>query len=239
MVIPNQTTLIQQILKEYHTSPIGGHAGVTRTIARISAQYYWVRLKEDVKEFIKSCTICQQAKSSSTLPAGLLNPLPIPNQVWEDIAMDFITGLPTSYGFNVIMVVVNRLSKYAYFKAMKTDYTRNCVAEAFMTYVVKLHGFPKSIVSDRDKDFTSSFWQHFFKLQSTTLAMSSTYHPQSDGQSEVLNKCLEMYIRCFTFENPKSWFKALAWAEYWYNFAFHTSLGMTPFKALYGRGPLH
>ncbi|MCI01082.1 transposon TF2-1 polyprotein, partial [Trifolium medium] len=96
---------------------------------------------------------------------------------------------------------------------------------------------PKSIVSDRDKVFTSAFWQQLFKLQGTSLAMSSAYHPQSDGQTEVLNKVLELFLRCFTFNNPKSWFKVISWAEYWYNTAFQTSIGMTPFKAVYGRDP--
>ncbi|PNX77624.1 Ty3/gypsy retrotransposon protein [Trifolium pratense] len=106
-----------------------------------------------------------------------------------------------------------------------------------MHNIVKLHGMPKSIVSDRDKVFTSSFWQQLFKLQGTSLAMSSAYHPQSDGQTEVLNKVLELFLRCFTFNNPKSWSKVISWAEYWYNTAFQTSIGMTPFKALYGRDP--
>jgi transposase InsO family protein len=106
-----------------------------------------------------------------------------------------------------------------------------------MHNIVKLHGLPKSIVSDRDKVFTSAFWQHLFKLHGTTLAMSSAYHPQSDGQTEVLNKGLELFLRCFTFDNPKSWFKALSWAEYWYNTTLQTSIGMTPFRALYGRDP--
>lgn len=101
--------------------------------------------------------------------------------------------------------------------------------------VVKLHGFPKSIVSDRDKVFTSKFWRHLFKLSETTLAMSSAYHPQFDGQSEALNKCLELYLYCFTFENPKSWFNLLPWAEFWYNSSYHNSIGMTPFKSVYGR----
>ncbi|MCI11779.1 transposon Tf2-1 polyprotein, partial [Trifolium medium] len=127
------------------------------------------------------------------------------------------------------------LTKYGHFLPLKTDYSSRTVAEAFMNNIVKLHGIPKSIVSDRDKVFTSSFWQHLFKLQGTSLAMSSAYHPQSDGQSESLNKCLEMYLRCFTFENPKCWFKTLPWAEFWYNTAYHMNLGMTPFKALYGR----
>lgn len=151
--------------------------------------------------------------------------------------MDFIVGLPNSYGYTTIMVVVDRLTKYAHFVAMKSDFNSKSVAEAFMTYVVKLHDVPRTIVSDRDKVFTSSFWKNLFQLQGTILAMSSAYHPQSDGQSKALNKCLEMYLRCFTFDNPKAWFKALTWAEFWYNTTYHTSIGMTPFKAVYGRDP--
>lgn len=206
-------------------------------MARISPQFYWPSLKRDVKEYIQKCVVCQQAKSNNTAPAGLLQPLPIPNQVWEDIAMDFITGLPTSGGFTVIMVVIDRLTKYAHFVPMKADYTSRSVAESFMTNIVKLHGTPKSVVSDRDKIFTSSFWQQLFKLQGTSLAMSTAYHPQSDGQSEALNKCVEMYLRCFTFDNPKGWSKMLAMAEYWYNSAYQNSARMTPFQALYGRPP--
>ncbi|PNX92889.1 Ty3/gypsy retrotransposon protein [Trifolium pratense] len=228
---------IEQVLFEFHTSPIGGHAGITRTIARIKSQFYWPGMKQDITDYVQKCVVCQQAKTINTSPAGLLQPLPIPAQVWEDIAMDFITGLPPSYGNTTIMVIVDRLTKYAHFIAMKSDYSSKSVAEAFMHNIVKLHGMPKSIVSDRDKVFTSAFWQQLLKLQGTSLAMSSAYHPQSDGQTEVLNKVLELFLRCFTFNNPKSWSKVMSWAEYWYNTAFQTSIGMTPFKALYGREP--
>ncbi|MCH81226.1 retrotransposon protein [Trifolium medium] len=235
LLIPNNSDIIKHILNEFHTSHIGGHAGVTRTMARIRAQFYWKNMREDIKKYVQHCVICQQAKSINSVPAGLLQPLPIPNQVWEDVAMDFITGLPNSFGFSVIMVVIDRLTKYSHFVAQKADYSSKTVAEAFMTNIAKLHGIPKSIVSDRDKVFTSTFWQHLFKLQGTSLNMSTAYHPQTDGQSEALNKCLEMYLRCFTFQNPKGWYKLLPMAEYWYNTAYHTSAGMTPFKALYGR----
>jgi hypothetical protein len=235
IVVPNNQNIINQILKEFHNSHIGGHAGITRTLARIRAQFYWKNMREDIRAYVSQCVICQQAKSINTMPAGLLQPLPIPNQVWEDVAMDFITGLPNSFGYTVIMVVIDRLTKYSHFIAQKADYSSKTVAEAFMNNIVKLHGIPMSIVSDRDKVFTSAFWQNLFKLQGTTLAMSTAYHPQTDGQSEALNKCLEMYLRCFTFQNPKGWYKLIPMAEYWYNTAFHTSAGMTPFKAVYGR----
>jgi hypothetical protein len=229
--------LVEKILEEYHNAPIGGHAGVVRTLARIKAQFYWPKMKEDIKKYVLQCIICQQAKSINVVPAGLLQPLPIPNHVWEDVAMDFITGMPSSRGFTVIMVVIDRLTKYSHFVPQKSDYSSKSVAEAFMEHVVRLHGMPKSIVSDRDKVFTSAFWKQLFKLQGTTLAMSTSYHPQMDGQSEAINKCLEMYLRCFTFDNPKGWYKILVWTEYWYNTAYHTSAGMSPFKALYGREP--
>jgi hypothetical protein len=206
--------LVEKILEEYHNAPIGGHAGVVRTLARIKAQFYWPKMKEDIKKYVLQCIICQQAKSINVVPAGLLQPLPIPNHVWEDVAMDFITGMPSSRGFTVIMVVIDRLTKYSHFVPQKSDYSSKSVAEAFMEHVVRLHGMPKSIVSDRDKVFTSAFWKQLFKLQGTTLAMSTSYHPQMDGQSEAINKCLEMYLRCFTFDNPKGWYKILVWAEY-------------------------
>ncbi|MCH90884.1 hypothetical protein A2U01_0011807, partial [Trifolium medium] len=237
LVVPMGQGLEAKILEEFHKAPIGGHAGIVRTLARIKSQFYWPTMREDIHKYVLQCSICQQAKASNVLPAGLLQPLPIPSQVWEDVAMDFITGLPNSHGFTVIMVVIDRLTKYSHFVPQKSDYSSKSVAEAFMENIVKLHGLPKSIVSDRDKVFTSAFWKHLFKLQGTTLAMSTAYHPQTDGQSEALNKCLEMYLRCFTFDNPKGWYKALAWSEYWYNTAYHNSAGMSPFKALYGRDP--
>ena len=151
--------------------------------------------------------------------------------------MDFIIGLPPSQAFTAIMVIVDRLSKFGHFIPMRYDFNNKQVANAFINNVVKLHGIPKSIVSDRDKIFMSSFWKQLWKLQGTTLAMSSTYHPQTDGQSEVLNKNLEMYLRCFSFNNPSQWSKLLPWAQYWYNTSQHSSIGMPPYKALYGRNP--
>lgn len=198
LVIPADRQIIELLLQEFHASPLGGHAGISRTKVRLASQFYWPTMNRDIKDFVSQCLICQQAKASTARPAGLLHPLPIPAQIWEDISMDFITGLPNSNAYSAILVVVDRLSKYSHFTALKSDYTAAKVAEIFINTMVKLHGSPKSIVSDRDKVFTSQFWQQLFKLSGTTLAMSTTYHPQTDGQSEVVNKCLEMYLRCFT-----------------------------------------
>lgn len=124
-------------------------------------------------------------------PASLLQPLQIPNQNWTDVSMDFIEGLPASQGHSVIMVVVDRLSKYAYFIPMSHPLSAPLVTKAFVSHVIRLHRLPESIVSDRDKVFTSHFRKSLFQLQGTKLCMSSSYHPQSDGQTEVTNRTLE------------------------------------------------
>jgi len=124
--------VVKKILYEFHSTLLGGHSGFTRTLQRIASQFYWHGMQQDIKEFVQSCLICQQAKHDTTLPSCLLEPLPIPDQIWEDVAMDFITGLPSSNGHTVIMVVIDRLSKYAHLASLKSDFNSKQVAELFM-----------------------------------------------------------------------------------------------------------
>lgn len=205
LVVSASSPRIQQLIEEFHSTPQGGHFGFLRTNRRIAENLYWVGMKKHIQNFVKSCDTCQCQKYAALSHGGLLQPLDIPNCIWEDLSMDFITGLPKSNRFEAILVAVDRLSKYVHFLPLKHPYTAKGVAELFAKEVVRLHGIPNSIVSDRDPLFVSHFWQELFKLQGTTLRMSSSYHPETDGQTEVINRCLETYLRCFISEQPRHW----------------------------------
>jgi hypothetical protein len=156
-VLNAASPLCSIIISEFHDTPCGGHAGIKRTLSRVAANFFWQGMRKSVESFVASCLICQQIKYSTQVPAGLLQPLPIPEAVWEDITMDFITGLPPSHGSTVIFVVVDRLSKSAHFGALPTAFTASKVAEVFVSMVVKHHGFPRSIASDCDPIFAAIF----------------------------------------------------------------------------------
>ena len=183
--------------------------------------------------------MCQQAKVEHIKSPGLLQPLPVPTVPWDVISMDFIEGLPLSYKHDVILVLVDKFSKYGHFIPLSHLFSALQVAQAFMTHVYKLHGLPNSIISDRDRIFTSNLWKELFRLSDTQLSMSSSYHPQTDGQTERLNQCLEGFLRCTVHACPRQWFKWLPLAEYWYNTSFHSALQLSPFEVLYGHPPRH
>ena len=149
--------------------------------------------------------------------------------------MAFIEGLPLAGGFNVIMVVVDRLSKYSYFLTLKHPYTAKEVASIFLDRVVGKHGISKFIITDRDKIFLNNFWKELFTTMGTLLKRSTAFHPQTDGQTKRVNRCLETYLRCFCNEQPKKWDKLIPWAELWDNTTFHASTKVTPFQMVYGR----
>ncbi|XP_050387541.1 uncharacterized protein LOC126803864 [Argentina anserina] len=167
-------------------------------------------------------------------PPGLLQPIAIPEQAWQVISMDFIDALPKSEGKTTIWVIIDKFTKYAHFIPISHPYTAASLAKLFVHEVARLHGMPTQIISDRDPVFMSLFWEEFFKLQGTKLSKSSAYHPQSDDQTENLNRTLEQYLRCVVDTKPKEWVAALPWAEWWYNTSHHLAIDMSPFKALYG-----
>jgi hypothetical protein len=173
LVIGNNLALQTKLIATLHDTAVGGHSGIQATYQRAKKLYYWPGMKLAVELFVRQCAVCQQAKHSNTKPAGLLQPLPPPVAPWQEITMDFIEGLPLSDGADVILVVVDRLTKYAHFIPLRHPYTAASVAKAFMDNVVKLHGVPVSIISDRDRVFTSAFWKELIKAVGTKLHYST------------------------------------------------------------------
>jgi hypothetical protein len=201
--------------------------------------FAWTGMKTTVKNFVCSCTICQEAKPDRSRLPGLLQPLPVPDSAWQIVSMDFVEGLPSSSSYNCVLLVVDYFTKYGHFIPLRHPFTAKDVANNFMLHVYRLHGMPSSIVFDRDRIFTSHLWKELFRLADVQLHMSSSYHPQSDGQIERLNQTMETFLRCFVNACPSKWVSWLHLAEFWYNSSPHSAIGRSSFVALYGYEPRH
>ncbi|KAE8815366.1 Alpha-L-fucosidase 2 [Hordeum vulgare] len=218
-------------------SPLGRPRGCAEDPPPSCADFYIPGDWALVRDWVRSCVMCQRNKIEILRPAGLLRPLEVPSQVWVDISLDFIKGLPKVGGKSVILTVVNRFSKYSHFIALNHPYMTASVARAFFDGIVYLHGFPASIVSDRDPVFTSHVWRDLFHLAGVKLRLSTAFHPQTDGQSKVVIRVIAMYLRCVTGDRPRAWVDWLAWAEYCYNTSYNSALHATSFEVVYGRPP--
>jgi hypothetical protein len=180
--------------------------------------------------------VCSRVKAEHQKPAGLLQPLPIPDWKWDKVGMDFIMGLPRiKSGYDSIWVVVDHLTKVAHFIPVKTTYTSVKLAKIYMSWIVCLHGVIKSIVSDRGTQFTSHFWRQLHESLGTRLEFSTAFHPQTDGQTERVNQILEDMLRACALDYGSSWDENLPYAEFSYNNSFQSSIKMSLFEVLYGR----
>jgi transposase InsO family protein len=234
--VPDIESLRETILKEAHDSDCSIHPGSTKMYQDLKQKYWWYGFKRDVAAQVAMCDVCQRVKAEHQRPAGLLHPLKIPEWKWEEIGMDFITGLPrTQKGYDVIWVIVDRLTKVAHFIPVKTTYKGSQLAELYMAQIMCLHGVPKKIVSDQGSQFTSRFWRSFDENMNTKLNFSTAYHPQANGQTKRTNQVLEDMLRACVLQHGGSWDKSLPYAEFSYNNSYQASLKMLPFEALYGR----
>ena len=240
VVIPNDPSIKRTILEEIHSVPYAGHLGYQKTLKKIQNSFYWTDLILDVRDYVLGCPVCQQEKSVNKLPAGLLEPLTLPEQKWADVSMDFIMGLPrTDSGNDGILTVVDRATKMVHLVPVKQTITASETAQIYWQNVGKIHGLPRSIVSDRDPRFVSRFWQGLWELLGTKLRMSSAYHPQTDGQSEAMNRVVEMILRCLLHEERtyEDWERLLSMVEFVINSSPAQSTGYTPFFLNFGYHP--
>jgi hypothetical protein len=231
--VPVTSALWPKLLATAHGT---GHEGVQKTLHRLQASFYNPHATRLVQEYIKGCAVCQRDKTEQLHTVGLLQPLEVPSSVWADIALDFVEGFPRVGGKTVVLTVVDIFSKYAHFITLSHPYTTVSIARALFDNIVRLHGVPCSIVSDRPV-FTSVFWSELFSLAGVTLRLSTTFHPHTDGQFEVTNRILGVYLRCLAGDRPTSWLCWLPWAEYCYNTSYQSALQTTPFRVVYGRDP--
>jgi hypothetical protein len=238
LYIPSIDTVRLSIMREHHDTPLNGHLGEHKTYERISRYYYWPSMRKSIQQYIQQCQSCQANKSSHQLPIGLLQSLDVPDKRWETVSMDLITKLPeTTSGNDAIIVFVDKFSKMVHYAATTTICTAVDVARIFFDTVVKLHGVPKHIISDRDPRFTSKFWKQLWNLMGTEFKMSTSHHPQTDGQTERSNRTLEDILRHYVSKQQDDWDQHLTAAEIAVNSSMHASTGFTPFYLNYGDHP--
>ena len=240
--VPPEESIRQELLLSHHDHYMAGHFDARRTHELLARSYYWQAMQSYVDKYVKSCATCQRSKAPRHLPYGELASLPIPDAPFEELTMDFITGLPpVKQGesvFDAILVIVDRYSKMVRYLAARKDWSAKDLSENFFkTVCCSYWGTPKGIVSDRGPTFTSAFWGEMCYQLQMKRRLSSAFHPQTDGQTERQNQTLEHFLRCYCSENPEQWVDMLPLAEFAYNNSVHSSTGVSPFFLVQGQHP--
>nr|KYP76963.1 Retrotransposable element Tf2 [Cajanus cajan] len=234
--LPQDAELRRAVLEEGHKSRLSIHPGMTKMYQDLKKTFWWSGMKREIAEYVAACLTCQKAKVEHQKPSGLMQQIEIPEWKWDNITMNFIVGLPRSArNSDAIWVIVDRLTKCAHFLSVNIKWSLEKLTQLYMKEIVRLHGVPSSIISDRDPRFTSRFWQSLHQALGTKLKLSSAYHPQTDGQSERTIQSLEDLLRACVLDHLGSWEEVLPLVEFTYNNSFHASIGMAPYEALYGR----
>lgn len=225
------------VIEQYHDQPLAGHLGQARTLELVKRHFRGNDLGKFVRQYVASCDKCNRNKPRRHAPYGMMKPLPIPEKPWESISVDFINQLPVSDGYDAIMVVIDRRTKLAHFEPVTTKITTEELAKLFTKVVFSKHGVPKTIISDRGNKFVASLWKEFLGGVGAKRALSTTAHPQTDGQTERVNQWLDEYLRMYVNYQQDDWVNMLPVAEFAYNNAQHTTTTVSPFYATYGYHP--
>jgi len=228
----------KKLLGEVHDEPHeSAHAGWVRTLAGLREHFYWPSMRTDVINYVRTCDPCQKIKHSRGAGSGFLQPLEIPANPFDDISLDLITGLPKSHNKDAILVVVDKLTKFAHFITTTSEVTALEVATLLFKRIIKNFGLPSRLIGDRDPRWTSAVWKALAQLFGTRLALSTSKHPQTDGQTEVMNQHLETMLRAYISADQKDWAQWLDILQFAYNNATHSSHHSTPARLLMGYKP--
>ena len=237
---PPDDELRTQILYRTHSTGMAGHPGRVKTLDLVSRTYWWPRISKDVDEYVRACELCVRTKASRSAPQGFLQPLPVPYRAWSDISVDYVTPLPAcernGQKYKHILVVVCRLTKMRHFIPV-TSLSTEELASVFVSRIYCLYGTPDNVVSNRGTQFVSEFWSHLSERLSVTLKRSSSFHPETDGQTERINAGMEQFLRAFTNFHQDDWVDWLPLAEFAANNATSETTGVSPFFANYGFNP--
>lgn len=230
-------TMVHDIIAAHHDALQAGHFGVDRTVELVARNFWWPRMHADVASYVKHCPECQRSKALHQRPYGLLQPLPIPDERWHTVSLDWITGFSTTArGHNSILVFVDKLTKMVHLAPTSKRCTVDETARLFFQHVESKHGTPRQLITDRDSRLTSDFWAQLSKRLGITMLMSTAFHPETDGQTERTNKVVEEVLRNF-LGTSRSWDDLLPFVEFAINNAKSASTGYSPFYLNYGAHP--
>ena len=231
----------QRALEESHYDPMAGHFGYRKTLEKLKRRYRWKGMNKDVEKYCGACLRCKMSVAAKHRPYGPLQPLSPPERAWEDVTFDFITELPTcaqsGLRYDAIMVVVDRLTKMSHYIPARADWDGKDLAYVWIREIVRLHGVPKRIISDRGPLMNAKHWETFNHYLNARRVLTSAYHPQTDGQTERQNQTLEQYLRVYCTLEQDDWVQWLPLAEFAYNDSTHATTRMTPFQANTGLDP--
>lgn len=234
-VVTSDRSVTGTIIEQAHT--MLGHFGAQKTADYIRRSYWWPNLSKEVEKYCNTCGTCQANKTTTQRPLGLLHSLPIPNRPWGSIGMDFIGPFPKSKGYDYLWVVICRLTSQVHLVPIQVTTTAAELADIYIREIVRLHGLPDTIVSDRDAKFTSKFWQETHRLLGTRLLMSTSFHPQTDGATERANKSIGQILRTMVRPDQTNWVEKLPMVEFALNSNISSSTGFAPFELTYGYLP--
>ena len=238
IMVPDMADVKDAIFEHLHAAPYAGHFGVNKTVQAISRRFFWPSLRRDVKSRIKICEACQRNKATNYKPSGKLMPMPIPNSKWESVGIDFVVHLPrTTSGYDAICVFVDRLTKMVHLCPTHNTCDAVDTAQLFVQHVFKLHGLPASFVTDRGTQFTSTFFAKLCSMLQIKQRLSSAFHPQTDGQTERVNRVMQDCLRHYISPSQDDWDVHLPLIEFAINSSKQESTKETPFFLNYGEHP--
>ena len=231
-----------ELISRHHDDPLARHFGIDKTRKLVGRKYYWPNLRKDVKSYVRGCDVCLSSKAVRHKPYDDLQFLPIPTHWWKDLSINFVTGLPFSSdwkgnSYNFILIIIDQLTKMVHYKPVKVIIDTPGLAKVIIDMVIQYHDLPNSIVTDKSSVFTSKFWSLLCYFLGVKRRLSTTFHPQTNGQTERQNSLIEAYLRAFVNLKQNDWARLLPMEEFTYNNTRNANTGHMPFELNCGYHP--